>query len=272
MSKPSGWQLSGHAPDAYERYIVPAFMAAKARELVEMARVRSGERVLDVACGTGVVTRAAGQAVGATGKVVGADLNEPMLSMARVIAQRHPGLSVEWHHADAMALPFPAATFHVVLCQYGLEFFPDRSHGLREMARVLVPGGRLALRVWRALDRQPFYVAVLKALDQHLRAGAGAPIATAFTLADANELRRLVSSAGFRDVCLRITLHPTRYSSVEEYTLGYLSATPVAEAVAAMAEAARRALLDDVSTALAGYVDDDGLAAPTESHVVVAHT
>ena len=151
MSQQSGWQLSGHAPDAYERYIVPAFMAAKARELVEMAPVGSGARVLDVACGTGVCTREAARAVGTTGKVVGADLNETMLDMARAVAQRHAGLPVEWHHADAMALPFPAATFDVGLCQYGLEFFPDRSQGLREIARVLVPGGRLALRVWRAL-------------------------------------------------------------------------------------------------------------------------
>lgn len=195
-----------------------------------------------------------------------------MLEMARAVAQHHPGLPVEWHHADAMALPFPTGGFDVVLCQYGLEFFPDRGQGLREMARVLVPGGRLALRVWRALDRQPFYLAVIKALDEHLRVGVGAPIETAFTLADAGELRGLVTTAGFRDVRLRIALHPTRCSSVEEYTLGYLSATPVAGAVATMDEAARKALLKDVSTALACYVDDDGLAAPTESHVVVAHT
>ena len=272
MSKGSGWQLSGHAPEAYERYIVPAFMAAKARELVEMAGVHAGARVLDVACGTGVCTREAAWAVGASGRVVGADLNQTMLDMARVVARGQAGLPVEWHHADAMALPFPTATFDIGLCQYGLEFFPDRSQGLREMARVLVPGGRLALRVWRALDRQPFYMAVIKALDRHLRVGVGAPIATAFTLADADELRSLVIRAGFRDVHLRITLHPTRYASVEEYTLGYLSASPVAGEVAAMDEAARRALLTDVSTALVRYVDDDGLAAPTESHVVVAHT
>jgi len=115
-------------------------------------------------------------------------------------------------------------------------------------------------------------VALIEALERHVRAGAAAPIRAAFTLADAAELRALVAGAGFRAVRIRITTNPIRYPSPEEYVLGYLSATPIARDIAAMDDTARAALVREVTTALRGYVDDDGLAAPTESHVVLAQT
>ena len=271
MGEQSGWQVAGTAPEMMERYIGPAF-ATTYEELVALAALHGGERVLDVACGTGGVTRRVAQVVGAAGKVAGLDVNEGMLSMARTVPQRHDGPPIEWHHGDAAALPFPAAAFDVVLCQYGLEFFADRAAGLREMARVLIPGGRLILRVWRALERQPFYVALIEVLERHVCAGVAAPIRAAFTLADAAELRALVAGAGFRAVRIRITTNLIRYPSLEAYVPGYLSATPIARDIAAMDDTARTALLQEVTTALRGYVDDDGLATPTESHVVLAQT
>jgi len=135
-----------------------------------------------------------------------------------------------------------------------------------------VPGGRLVLRVWRALDRQPFYVVLLNALERHLGEGAGAPIRAAFTLADLHELRTLVTGAGFARVHLRITTNLLRFPSLERYVLGYLAATPVAARVASMDESSRTAMVREVAEALHTYVDDDGLAAPIETHVVVAHT
>ena len=271
MGEQSGWQVAGTAPEMMERYLVPAF-ATTYEELVALAVLHGGERVLDVACGTGGVTRRVAPMVGAAGKVVGVDVNEGMLSVARTVPQQHDGPPIEWHHSDAAALPFPAAAFDVVLCQFGLEFFADRAVGLREMARVLVPGGRLVLRVWRALERQPFYVALIEALERHVRAGAGAPIRAAFTLADMAELRALVAGAGFRQVHIRITINPFRYPSVAAYVQRYRSATPIASDIAAMDDPARTALLQDVTTARRAYVDDDGLVVPMESHVVVAHT
>src|SRR5262249_7238973 len=139
-------------------------------------------------------------------------------------------------------------------------------------ARVLAPGGRLVLRVWRALAQQPFHVALIEALERHVRAGVAAPIRAAFTLADATELRGLVAGAGFRAVRIRITTNLIRYPSLEAYGRGYLSATRRARDIAAVDATARTALLQEVTTALRGYVDDDGLAAPTESHVVLAQT
>jgi len=247
---------------------------ATSQELVALAALQHGERVLDVACGTGIVARLAAQVVGAAGRVVGTDVNEAMLGMARTVPQQPDGTKIEWRQSDAAALPFPDAAFDVVFCQYGLEFFADQSAGLGQIARVLVPGGRVVLRVWRALERQPFYAALLKALERHVRAGVGAPILKAFTLADAAALRALVAGAGFRQVHIRLTTNPLRYPSVEEYVRGYLHVflSVVSDVAAMMDDTRRNALLQEVATALRTDVDDDGLATPTESHVVVAHT
>lgn len=271
MTESSGWQLSGSGPEAYEQYIVPGFMEAS-QELVELAALAVGERVLDVACGTGILARLAARVVGRTGKTVGTDLNEGMLAMARTAAGLPDGPPIEWRPSDAAALPFPDASFDVVLCQYGLEFFADRAAGVREMARVLGPGGRLVLRVWRTLDRQPFYQALVEALERHLRAGVGTPILKAFSLADPAELRSLVAAGGFRDVHIRMRTNLIRYQSIEEYVLGYLRVfLSVASDVAAMMDdKIRTALLQDVTTALRTFIDDDGLAVPMESHVVMA--
>ena len=175
MGEPSGWQLSGHAPEAYERYIVSAAMGAWARDLVETATLRPGERVLDVACGTGVVARSAAPVVGQTGQVVGVDVNDGML---------------------AMALPVPDAAFEAVLCQQGLQYFPQRVVVLQEMRRVLVPGGRLALSVWRPLERQPFFVPFVATLEAHLGAAVAALLRAGLALGDADELRTLLDGSG----------------------------------------------------------------------------
>jgi ubiquinone/menaquinone biosynthesis C-methylase UbiE len=269
MGEQSGWQLAGTAPELYERFIVPAFMGTS-QELVALAVLQEGERVLDVACGTGIIARLAAQAVGATGTVVGADVNEGMLNMARNASQDHDGVSITWHHSDVATLSFSDASFDVVFCQHSLEFFADRAAGLRELCRVLFPGGRLIIRVWRAVERQPFYIALFEALDRHVRVSAGTPIQAAFQLSSADELRTLVKDAGFRDVHLRFSTNTIRFPSLEEYVLGYLPATPIAKDIAAMNEGARAAFTSDMGTALQDFIDDGGLAVPSESHIVMA--
>ena len=122
---PSFENYSGTAPDNYERYFVPAIGAPLAAELVDVAALRPGERVLDVACGTGIVTRFAAERVGADGAVAGVDINPGMLGVARSAAR--PELGIDWHEASAEALPFEDETFDVVLCQMGLQFFPGQA-------------------------------------------------------------------------------------------------------------------------------------------------
>src|SRR5690606_34921382 len=136
-----GNEFGGHAPENYERFFVPAIGAPLANDLVETAGLQPGERVLDVACGTGVVDRLAAQRIGPNGTTAGLDINPGMLAVARAAAP--PGVAIQWHEASADTMPFTDAAFDVVLCQMGLQFMPDRVAALKEMHRVLVPGGRL---------------------------------------------------------------------------------------------------------------------------------
>lgn len=267
MSKPSGWQLSGNAPEAYERYYVPAWMGEWAQDLVTAAHVQVGERVLDVGCGTGVVARRTAQAVGTTGKVVGLDVNESMLSMAQQLAP-----ALEWRQSDAASMPFADAEFDVVLCQQGLQYFPDRTAALCEMARVLAPGGRLALSVWLSLERRPFFLALVAAVESHLRTEEAASFRGSMGFIEAEALRSLVTAAGFRDVHLRLEIKMGRHPSPEEFVLGALAASPLAGAVSAMPDTARTAMVHDVIQSLRAqsYIDDGGLAVPMEGHVVTA--
>jgi len=124
LHKPDG----GNPPANYERFFVPAIGAPLAKDLIRVAALRPGERVLDVACGTGVVARFASEQVGTTGTVVGLDVNPGMLAVAR--SATPPGMSIEWHQASAEGMPFPDAAFDVVLCQMGLQFMPNKQAAL----------------------------------------------------------------------------------------------------------------------------------------------
>ena len=127
---------AGGPGEVYERELVPALFGRWASDLVEAAGIREGGRVLDVACGTGAVTRVAATRAGPAGRVVGLDVNPNMLAAARSAVRDR---AIEWREGSAHEMPFPDASFDVVLCQQGLQFFPDRAAGLREMCRVLVP-------------------------------------------------------------------------------------------------------------------------------------
>jgi ubiquinone/menaquinone biosynthesis C-methylase UbiE len=141
------WQFVGSVPDNYERHLVPSIFGPWARDLVVAANLRSGERVLDIACGTGIVARTAARNIGSSSSVVGLDLSGPMLAAARSAAA-HENVTIEWREGSAVDLPLADAAFDVVFCQQGLQFFPDRAAALSEMYRVLTPGGRLVLSIW----------------------------------------------------------------------------------------------------------------------------
>jgi SAM-dependent methyltransferase len=273
MREQSGFQLSGSAPEMYERYIVSTLTAALAQDLVTLAALKPGEHILDVACGTGTVTRQAAQAVGPTGKVIGLDVNAGMLSVAHTLSPPE-NATIAYREGSALAIPFPEATFHVVLCQHGLEFFPDRGQSVGEMGRVLMPEGRLGMRVWRALEHQAFHVAVFAALDRHLWGAQDVPSRTGFvqpfSLWDPEQLYALVRDAGFHDIDVRVSTMPIRLGANATDLLGYLSALPVGSEIATMDETARRAMLHEVMTAVHPFVEAEEFVIPAESHVVLA--
>jgi ubiquinone/menaquinone biosynthesis C-methylase UbiE len=263
MADQEQWQLDGSAPELYQRHLVPAITAMWAADLVDRAALAPGQRVLDVACGTGVVARRAAERVGAAGSVDAIDLNAGMLAVARSL----PG-AVRWHHGSALFLPFARATFDVVLCQLGLQFFPDRPLALREMRRVIAPRGRLALNVFGPIEHNPATHALADALDRHFGPDASIAKRIEHVLADATQLRGLVERAGFAEVAIEVATKAVRFPSAADYVRVQLAATPlagvIAEACAATADRDRGAArVDDV----VGVPVDDAVGAPVDDAV-----
>lgn len=266
--QPQWQQVGGNAVEVYERHLVPAMFAPWAPRLVAAADVRPGERVLDVACGTGVVARLAAARVGGAGRVVGLDVNAAMLAVARALPPV-PGPRIAWCAAGALALPLAAAAFDVVLCQQGLQQFPDRAVAVSEMRRVLRSPGRLAASVWGRLERSPGMAALVDALERHVGVAAANNRRAPFALGDADALGDLIAAAGFRDVAVRSVVGVARFPSPEKLVEYQLAATPLAT-LGSLTDPARAAVMRDVRAALQAYVDADGLAFPMEAHQVVA--
>jgi ubiquinone/menaquinone biosynthesis C-methylase UbiE len=172
------WQIDGSAPELYQRYLVPAIAANWAEDLVDRAQPRTGEAVLDVACGTGIVARSASRRM-AQGHVTGLDLNKGMLSVARTLPSE--GVPIDWIEGSALDPLFPAGIFDLVLCQLGLQFFPDQGRALGEMRRVQSPSGRIAVSVYSPIERTPGANAFVLALDRvlgHPRSNAASTLST----------------------------------------------------------------------------------------------
>src|ERR671924_720927 len=247
-----GKAYGGNPPANYERLFVPAIGAPLATDPIHLAALRPGERVLDVACGTGVVARLASQQVGATGTVAGLDVNPGMLAVAR--SATPPGIPIEWHEASAEAMPLPDASFDVVLCQMGLQFMPDKHAALREMWRVLVRGGRLILKVPGPTPR-PFAM-MGEALARHIGAEAAGFVDHVFSLHDAAKIQNLVRGAGFHDVSVQSDTKPLRLPPPEEFLWQYVHSTPLAGAVAQVDDERLGSLERDVVAKWQEFVED----------------
>ena len=259
----SGFQLSSDAAARYDSF-VRAAMEPWIDDLILAARCKEGDRVLDVACGTGFIAKRVNGASGVTCKITGIDLNEPMLNIAR----QEP--AIDWRLGSAIAMPFPDGSFDVVLCQQGLQFFPDRQAAMREMARVLSPGGRLSLNVWGPLERQVFFKTLFDAVSMLLGGDAAKAIASPYTLTTREELRALASGAGFNDVTVRFEHRTIRAHDVVGYARGIIQVTPMAGEFLALPDDEKARFGAYMTDRLASYVDDAGMAVPQENHFLFA--
>jgi ubiquinone/menaquinone biosynthesis C-methylase UbiE len=267
-SAKTSWRLSGNAPVAWEKYLVPSCVEPFASNLVERVGLSRGERVLDAGCGTGIVARLAAPRVRWRGKVVGLDLNAAMLEVARQASQFiHP--PIEWKEGDLTKMPVPDASFDVVLCQFTVQFLPDRQAALREMHRVLAPGGRLAFNVFRGIEHNPGWVPLADALEKHVSREAGDIFRSIFAMRDGDELRSIASGAGFRDVRIESHVETSRYPSFAEFVRFELESMPT-PALWQEFEKAQEPITRDVAAALASYADDDGVSFPANVWVVDA--
>lgn len=265
----SGWQLSSSAPLAYQRHIVPTIFEPWARQLARTARARPDETVVDVACGTGIVGRTIADAVPPPRRVIGIDLNEGMLAVASGLPAAQP---IEWLAADASSIPLDDASADVVVCQQGLQYFADRPAALREIKRLLRPGGRALASVWRSLDHQPFFSALVAGLCDHLPDEVVALQRAAFSLGEAADLETLCGDAGFGHVTVRVETCPILVTEPLEFLSGYLLATPMAAAVAALSGADRQSLILGIIDALEPHRNAGGISVQTEVNLIEAQT
>lgn len=250
-----GETFGGNPAENYQRYFVPAIGAPVAEDLVEVARLQPGERVLDVACGTGVVTRLAAARVGAADTVAGLDVNPGMLAVAR--SQTSPDISIDWHEASAESMPFPDETFDVVLCQMALQFIPNKLAALREMRRVLDSGGRALVTV--PGPKPPLFAIMTDGLARHLGPEAATFGDLVFSMHDVDELSELMRGAGFRQVNVKSKPKTLRLPAPRDFLWQYIDSTPIAEAAAQAGEAKRAALERDVCAQWQEFVRDGGM-------------
>jgi ubiquinone/menaquinone biosynthesis C-methylase UbiE len=267
LSERQNWKLNGSAAELYEMYKVPRLFAPLAARLVDGAALRPGERVLDAACGTGVVARMAAERVAPTGNVVGLDLNEAMLAVARAHASA-AGAAIEWRQGDCVALPFAARTFDVVLCQQALQFFADRGRALAEMRRVLAAAGRLGLDVFGAPS--VYSAALSAALAKYADAQAAASSLAPFVFSDPDALAGMLRNAGFANVGVRTTTISRRVEPTQEWLLQDTAGTPYGASIVAMEPAVRAQLLREIAAQLKNYWSRDCFAVPTEVHFAYA--
>ncbi len=261
--------------ETYERYFVPAMFLPWTAILLRHAAPRSRERMLDVACGTGIVARQAAPLIGAQGKVVALDMNPAMLGVARALSAP-AGATISWQEGNALALPFQDGAFDVVVCQHGLQFIPDRAGAVREMHRVLTPGGRAAVIVLQALARHPVFEALMESVARNLLLPVSA-VMTPFALCDAEELRTLFTVAGFRKVDIFHESTTVRFPEPERFVpLAVTSSAAAVPAFTQLEAPARASLLEnvrgEVEPTIRKYRDAQALTFPMFAHVAVAST
>jgi ubiquinone/menaquinone biosynthesis C-methylase UbiE len=203
MTLPSYAMNQASFPEMYERWLVGPLFRPWAEATLEEVGLSRGDRVLDVACGTGIVARLAGERLGKSGYVVGVDLSPDMLAVARSVA---PG--IDWRQGDAGALPLgDGERFDVVVCQQGLQFFPDKAAAAAEMRRALATGGRLAVATWRSDEEIPFFRELRRVAEQRL----GTVADQRYSFGDAAPLEQLLRDAGFGEVRVRMLSRRIRF-------------------------------------------------------------
>jgi len=262
--------------EIYETYFVPGMFRPLSRALLPLAAAKPGDRVLDLACGTGIIARQLAPVVGAEGRVVALDLRPGMLDAASKLTVPY-GAPIEWMQGDATTLDFAASSFDLVVCQQGLQFFPDRPAALTEMKRVLRPGGRVVIAVWESLEKQSMWHDVIAVELEHFGA-LGVPtsdMVMPFSLSDGGELRRLLEGAGLEDIDVTTKSIEADFPAdgLIEYSLrAYTAVMPQIASDAAAFRAFVDAVARDTEEVRRQYTRDGRLRFPMHTHVAVART
>jgi SAM-dependent methyltransferase len=252
--------------EAYEKIYVPTFFAALGRALLDRVKPTKTDRVLDVACGTGILGRLLHERSGVSKRFVGVDINPAMVEVAGRLSP-----DAEYRVGNATELGFDAGEFELVLCQHGLMFFPDRAKALREMRRVLTAGGRLGLSTWRSLAENPLSEALTNVGRKHF----DGPLDLPFSMGDEEQLAAMIESAGFANVQIDIVEVEASFPDAAMFVkMNLMAFSAVMPQLATMNEAARAQFIAVMEAASAEMVarfrDGNGLKFPVRANVATA--
>lgn len=223
-------QFAGSIPAAYDRYLGPVLFQPYAEDLAARLQVEENGSVLELACGTGILTRVLRDRLPATVRMIATDLNEPMFQKAA--AKFGQGEAVEWQQADACSLPFVGGMFDAVVCQFGIMFVPDKALAAREAHRVLKPGGLFLFNVWDAIEHNELCRIAHETISSYFDKDPPAFYQVPFGYHDQREIKRVLEEAGFRDVRIDVVAKSSAASRPEETATGLVQGNPVAVAIA----------------------------------------
>jgi ubiquinone/menaquinone biosynthesis C-methylase UbiE len=254
--------ISAEQAEAYEERFVPALFRQWVEPVLETAEIGPGDRMLDVACGTGVVARAAADRVAPDGSVSGVDLNPAMLAVARRVTPE-----IDWRQGDVAALPFGEHAFDVVTCQSAIFFFPDPTGALAEMGRVSRPGGRVVVQSFSSLPAQPAYGPWVDMVARHAGPEAVRMLGTYWSHGDPETMRGRCADAGLRVTAVHEHTRPAYFPNIQTMVLTEVNATPLRER---LDQAALDRILAESDEVLGHFVRDGRLVIPLAGYVLAA--
>jgi ubiquinone/menaquinone biosynthesis C-methylase UbiE len=258
-------------PKAYDEFFVPRLFEPWAKLLLDEINLQSGETVLDVATGPGTVARLASVRVGPQGRVIATDIAPLMLDIARAKPLLTGAAPIEYLESPAAPLTARSGAFNAVLCQQGLQFFPDRLGALREMRRVLKPNGRAGIAVWAELERNEIFAAFHAALRATAPAELVSLITAPFSWPGAAALKDAAKEAGFQDVRVMTPTLPIVLEGGLDQAIRSFSATPVAPGVAALSLDLQDAFFARMRREMALLVKDGKVVGEMTSNIIVAN-
>ncbi len=259
------FQLSGNAAGIYQEQKVPAIFRPLALASLDVLSIRDDDKVLDVACGTGVVGREVMKRLGSDGSVSGIDLNDGMIDVARELTQSDAS-RFEWQMADVTAMPFDAGTFSLAICQQGLQFFPDEDAALREIYRVLRPAGRIAITVWAGASE--FFKSLAAALSRHVSEEVGEKSLAPFQYAGMTSLPNRLSDIGFEGISVQKLSVVREIYDPETAIPKEILSNPVGPAVSQKGAAVMRRIVDEIMSELSHCIEGRKLSAPQEANLI----
>jgi ubiquinone/menaquinone biosynthesis C-methylase UbiE len=258
-------------PKAYDEFLVPRLFEPWAKLLLDETELQLGQRVLDIATGPGTVARLAAMRVGSQGRVVATDIAQPMLDIAKSKMQPPSSAPIEYLRSPAAPLGAATGEFDAVLCQQGLQFFPDRAAALLEMRRVLKPSGRAAIAVWAELERNQIYAAFHAALLATAPSELAQLITAPFSWPSGAALKVAAEDAGFREVRLVTRSLPMVLEGGVEQAVRAFAGTPTSPGVASLTQEVQAAFFAHLRREMARLVKDSAVIGDMTSNIIVGN-